>query len=203
MRFVHFGHSCVLVETGDARLLFDPGTFSTGFEALTGLDAILVTHQHVDHLDQDRWPALLDANPGARVYVAGGLDGATTPEPGEVIGIGGTVVTVVDAPHEVIHPTIPLPANVGYLVDHGAFYHPGDSLFVPEQRVDVLGVPTAAPWMKLSEAADFLAAVSPRVAFPIHEKLLARTQLFYGVLAGTAPEGVSFRPLTEGEPVEL
>lgn len=31
MRIVHFGHSCVLVDTGTARLLFDPGSWSTGF----------------------------------------------------------------------------------------------------------------------------------------------------------------------------
>ena len=50
----HFGHSCVLLDTGAARLLIDPGSFSTGFEHVTGLDAVLVTHQHPDHLDTDR-----------------------------------------------------------------------------------------------------------------------------------------------------
>ena len=31
MRLTHFGHACLLVETGSARLLFDPGVLSDGF----------------------------------------------------------------------------------------------------------------------------------------------------------------------------
>ena len=43
MEVTHFGHSCVLLDTGAARLLIDPGNFSTDFEDVTGLDAVLVT----------------------------------------------------------------------------------------------------------------------------------------------------------------
>ena len=49
-------------------MLFDPGNFSHGFEGVTGLDAILITHQHPDHADTERLPALLDANPKAALY---------------------------------------------------------------------------------------------------------------------------------------
>ncbi|RKT51587.1 MBL fold metallo-hydrolase [Saccharothrix australiensis] len=203
MRIVHFGHSCVLVDTGTARLLFDPGAWSTGFEGVTGLDAVLVTHLHPDHLDVDRLPDLLAANPGAAFYSAEERHGATPARPGDVLDVAGARVHVVDAPHGQIHRAVEVPVNVGYLVDHGAFYHPGDSLTVPEQRVDVLGLPTAAPWMKLSETADFLAAVHPRVAVPIHEAVLARTDLYYRLLAATAPEGVELRVLPRGESAEL
>src|SRR3954451_10400988 len=67
MRLQKLGHSCLLVETGDARLLIDPGTFSSGFEQLDGLAAVLVTHQHPDHVDVARLPALLDRNPEAQL----------------------------------------------------------------------------------------------------------------------------------------
>ncbi|MEV8441533.1 MBL fold metallo-hydrolase [Actinosynnema sp. NPDC051121] len=203
MLIAHFGHSCLLVDTGAARLLFDPGAFSSGFEQVDGLDAILITHEHLDHVDLGKLPAVRAANPGARLLAPFDLDGAEVVKPGDVLEVGGSVVTVLDAPHEVIHPAVELPVNVGYLVDHGAFYHPGDSLTVPEQRVDVLGLPTAAPWMKVSDAADFLAAVGPRKAVPIHEAILARTEIFYRVLVGTAPEGVEVVVLPRGEAVEL
>ena len=51
MRITSLGHACLLVETGDQRILIDPGTFSPGFQDLTDLDAIVVTHQHADHVD--------------------------------------------------------------------------------------------------------------------------------------------------------
>ncbi|WP_447004771.1 MBL fold metallo-hydrolase [Saccharothrix isguenensis] len=203
MLIIHFGHSCLLVDTGAARLLFDPGTFSTGFEQVEGLDAILVTHDHHDHVDTEKLPGLRAANPRARLVAPFDLEGAEIVRPGDALDFNGTAVTVVDAPHEVVHPEVELPLNVGYLVDHGAFYHPGDSLTVPDQRIDVLGLPTAAPWMKVSDAADFLAEVAPRKAVPIHEAILAKTEVFYRVLTTTAPEGVDVVVLPRGEAVEL
>ena len=69
MRLTHFGHSCVLVEIGDRRILLDPGTFSAGFEELRGLDAIVVTHQHPDHCDPERFGPLAQANADARLLL--------------------------------------------------------------------------------------------------------------------------------------
>ena len=68
MELTHFGHSCLLADFGVARVLFDPGNFSHGFEGITGLSAILITHQHPDHADPDRLPALVEANPEAALY---------------------------------------------------------------------------------------------------------------------------------------
>ena len=68
MQLTHFGHSCVLADFGHTTVLFDPGNFSHGFEGVTGLSAIVITHQHPDHVDQERLPALIDANPGAALY---------------------------------------------------------------------------------------------------------------------------------------
>lgn len=180
MQIVHFGHSCVLLDTGSARLLFDPGAFSSDFEGVRDLDAILITHQHFDHLDGKRLPALVEANPSAALIVDEDTVAETTKlgltakqvEPGDEVTVAGATVTAVGGRHATIHPDVAMPTNAGYVVDDGAFYHPGDALFVPEQDIDVLGLPMGAPWLKTAEVIDFLRAVRPRRALPIHEALL-------------------------------
>jgi L-ascorbate metabolism protein UlaG (beta-lactamase superfamily) len=202
-----------LLSTESARLLVDPGAFSTDFESLRELDAILITHQHFDHLDPKRLPDLVKANPAAALVVDEdtvpeieklGLTPTSVARPGDAFTFGETGVNVVGGRHATIHEDIPAPANAGYVVDHGAFYHPGDALFVPEQKIDVLGLPMAAPWMKTAEAVDFLRAVGPRVAVPIHEALLSEIgfqaqQNFVTNLAS----GPEFRALPRGEAVEV
>ncbi len=212
LQIIHFGHSCVLVETGSARLLFDPGTFSHGFEDLRDLDALLITHQHFDHLDVDRLPALVQANPQATLVVDPGSAEeeiaklsltATVANVGDTIELNGAVVHAVNGEHAVIHPEFPVPPNIGYIVD--GFYHPGASHFVPDHTIDVLGLPAAAPWMKVGEAAEFLRAVAPRVAVPIHDATLSEigkqgTIAWYQRLA---PSGSEVRALTPLEPTEV
>ena len=211
MQITHFGHSCVLLETGSARLLIDPGTFAAGFEDLRELDGVLITHQHPDHLDFDRVPQLLEDNPHARfitdpesaeIAESKGF-GVTAVQPGDTLSFGTSTVDVVGGKHAVIHPDLPLVDNVGFLVDAGAFYHPGDSFHVPQQRVDVLGLPTAAPWLKLSEAVDFLREVAPRVAVPIHEAVLARPEMHYRMFEKLGPKRTEVAVLDRELPTSL
>jgi L-ascorbate metabolism protein UlaG (beta-lactamase superfamily) len=213
MRFTHFGHACVLVETDTTRVLFDPGTLSDGFEQVTDLAAVLITHQHADHLDIERLPALFAANPAAELIIAEGsaaivaqleLDVVVrVARSGDMFPVGGLAVQVIGGEHAVIHPDLPQIPNVGFLLRDGAFYHPGDSLVVPSQDVDVLGAPAAAPWLKLSEAVDFVRAVTPRVAIPIHEGVLARPGMHVGVMTQLAPATTTVSVLPRAESVRV
>jgi L-ascorbate metabolism protein UlaG (beta-lactamase superfamily) len=213
MRLTKLGHSCLLVEESGARLLLDPGNLSAGFEELEGLTAVLFTHQHADHLDQQRLRGLLDRNPGVRVISdpgsaeplgQAGVEVEVVAD-GQELDVGGVGVRVAGRDHAVIHPDIPVVPNVGYLVG-GRLFHPGDAFTQPGQPVEVLAVPAAAPWLKVSEPIEYLRAVRPRVAVPVHDQVLstAGRSIHYRQLEQLgAKEGTTLRSLDDGVPVEL
>ncbi|BDT84812.1 MBL fold metallo-hydrolase [Nocardia cyriacigeorgica] len=214
MRIAHFGHSCILVELHGRRILFDPGTFAHGFEGLTGLDAIAVTHQHPDHIDPNRIEALIDANPDARLFSdpqtaqqRGGRWEAV--HAGNVIDLDGLRITGGGGRHAVIHPEIPVIDNTVFQLgtpdDPAQLVHPGDSLWVPPTPVGVLALPAVAPWMKISEAVDYLRAVAPRTAVPIHYGIIAAEAqgIYFGRLAEMGPAGTEFRVIEPEDSAEL
>ncbi|KGN38991.1 MBL fold metallo-hydrolase [Knoellia subterranea] len=181
MRVTHLGHSCLLVEIGGERILIDPGTFTPGFEDLRDLSAVVVTHQHPDHLDPGRVPALVRANAGVRVLcdpgsaeVLAGVgveasthNGATT--------LGAVTITPVGEVHALIHEDLPRIPNVGVVLraeGEPNLFHPGDAVDQDPGAVDVVAFPLNAPWQRSRELTGFLRRLNPRTAVPIHDGLL-------------------------------
>jgi len=207
MKLSHLGHACLLVET-DVRLLVDPGTMSD-FAGVTDLAGVLVTHQHPDHVDVPCLAALLAANPGARLIVdpdtattAAGLPVHEVARPGERLTFGRTTVDVHGGVHASVYGAIPGCTNSAYLIDDGAFFHPGDSFAAPPGDVDVLAVAVDGPWLKLAEAVDYVRAVRPRVAVPMHEGETTDPGKYAGMLAAFSPDGV-VRRLEPGQETHL
>ncbi|TCI96320.1 MBL fold metallo-hydrolase [Aeromicrobium sp. IC_218] len=182
MRLTRHGHACLLVETGGAHVLVDPGVFSPDAAfALEGLDAVVVTHQHPDHVDDDRLPGLLALNPDAVLLaepqVQEKLGDAWTPTAhGRSVTVRGATLTGVGELHAVIAAQLPRVGNVGVLVSapgEPTLFHPGDSYAVAPEDVDVLALPLSAPWTKVSETIDFLQRVAPRTYLPVHDATIA------------------------------
>jgi len=181
MQLTKYGHSCVRLEDGGRALLIDPGVFSDADAALAGVSAVLITHEHVDHLDVSALTNATESNDALQVWapapVAAQLGdlGArvTAVDAGESFKAAGFDVRVVGGKHAVIHPDLGTPCdNVGYVIDE-SLYHPGDAFHVPPMRVETLLVPLHAPWSKTAEVIDFVVAVRPQRAFQIHDALLS------------------------------
>ena len=195
MRLTHLGHACLLVELGDERILIDPGTFTAGFEELRDLSAIVVTHQHPDHLDPERFPDLVRANEGARllcdpgsveVLAALGIEGQA--HDGET-SIGEVTLTPVGQTHALIHDDLPRIPNVGVVLraeGEPVLFHPGDAVDQDPGEIDVLAFPLNAPWQRSREMTGFLRRLNPQQAVPIHDGLLnVRGRKLYLQQAGT------------------
>ena len=186
MKLTKHEHACVVLEKDGTSIVIDPGSFSSGAaEIIAGADTILLTHEHMDHVNEAAINGALAARPDLRVYAPAALAGLfaahedqfTAVAAGVELTLGSFAVTVHGSEHAVIHPDIPVIANVGYLID-GSLYHPGDAYYVPEVPVSVLLLPTSGPWMKLGEAADYVRAVRPQQIVQIHEMLLSDIGLF-------------------------
>lgn len=211
MKLTKYGHACLLVEEVGARLLLDPGSFSEGFEGLTELDAILITHNHPDHLAAAAISALLKANPGAKVYAdpdsikplhEASITAAAV-APGAKLNIAGVAVEVFGGAHAPIHRDMPGLTNAAYMIA-GRLLHPGDSHTVPGVPVEILALPTVAPWSKVEETIDYLRAVNPKVFVPIHDAITTAPDMYAQMIAGFNTHlEARLVELTDGQPVEL
>jgi L-ascorbate metabolism protein UlaG (beta-lactamase superfamily) len=183
MKVTHLGHSCLLVEIADRRVLLDPGGFTPGFQELRDLDAILVTHQHPDHVDHARLPGLLAANPSARLIVESmthtiltekGVD-AESLTSGSPFTLGELTIEPVGHHHAIIHADIPRIDNTGVVLraaGEPSLFHPGDAIDAEPGAVDILCVPVNAPWCAMKETVDFVRRIGAPTVVPIHDGLL-------------------------------
>jgi L-ascorbate metabolism protein UlaG (beta-lactamase superfamily) len=213
MRFTKLGHSCIRLEKDGATLVIDPGSFSDASAALDGASAVLVTHEHPDHLDAGAIRAGLSRDPDLTLWANQsicaqfGEFGGRVHEvrQGDALDVAGFSVHVYGVDHALIHPDIPLVINTGFLVE-GELFHPGDSYTVPEEPVRTLLLPISAPWLQAGEMIDYFRAVAPGRGYAIHDAILNDNGL--GLMTrmmsvAAAPSGASVARLEPGTTLEL
>lgn len=211
MQITKYEHSAIVVAKDDSRIVIDPGSFTTPFTRLTGVRAIVITHEHADHWSADHLTRILQDNPDAVIYGPAGVAAAASAFPvlvvsaGETRSAGDFTLRFFGDTHAEIHSSIPVIDNVGVLVD-GTLYYAGDSFHIPEQvTVDTLAVPAGAPWLKISEVIDYVLAIAPRHSFPVHEMTLSaagKAMSNARIAWATEQGGGRFHPLTPGDSLE-
>lgn len=169
-------HATMVVEHDGARLVIDPGKFSTFPDVPTDVAGIMITHEHADHWSPDFVRAIAEANPEAKCFATTNVATHdpdiefTVTLPGEHAQAGPFDLRFYGGRHAEIHASIPLIANVGVLVNHSFFYG-GDALEPPGVPVDMLAVPLSGPWLKMGEMMDYVLAVQPNHTFGVHDLL--------------------------------
>jgi len=210
MRMTKLGHSCVRLERDGQQIVIDPGVWS-GADPVDGANAVLVTHEHADHIDTGKVLAALERDPALELWtnaaVAAQFDGfggrVHAVAEGDAFTAAGFDVRVHGRDHAVIFTEMPVIQNICFAVD-GTVFHPGDSFTVPVgEEVDTLLLPISAPWLKAAEVFDYARTVKPRMSYAIHDEVLNANGI--GLIGGLASRllGESYTRLEPGSAVEV
>lgn len=178
MKITKFGHCCLLIEEGDVRILTDPGNYNET-PNISDVDAILITHEHQDHLHLPALREILANNARAEIITHESVGRVLSTEnikfrpieDTEELAVRGVTITSYGTRHAVIHPDYPCPHNTGFLIG-GRLFYPGDNLYNPGVPVDILALPVAAPWLTIMGATEYAKSIHPRVVFPVHDGML-------------------------------
>ena len=197
--FVWFnGYSGVTIKTPTKTLVIDPA--SVDAEVFKTVDAILVTHEHYDHLDEGivqrihertHCSVLADSTSAKRLkdFVSG--DKLFEMQAGKEVKLGNVSVRAEAYKHPAIAP-------VSYLItyeDGVKVYHTGDSLPHPDMKQvgdrsppDIVfctvGMP--APGASPQSGMEIVRLVKPKAAVPYHAPYVDRKK-FGELVAKEAP----------------
>jgi len=207
------GHCCLLIKTRGVTILTDPGMFSSDQDNIVGIDIVLITHEHADHLHVDSLRQILKNNPKVKVFTNQSVKAILDKEnifssvipAGELIKVLNIEIQSFDGKHAEIFEEIGQVENSGFLLDN-SFFYPGDSYTEPGVPVNVLALPVAGPWCKISDAINYALRINPQNAFPVHDGQLqkGREGANYAVVKKVLDENnIKFSIITDGESVTL
>lgn len=210
MELTKYEHACFTVEKNGKSIIVDPGAYTNDLTIADNVVAVIITHEHGDHFDEAQLADIIAKNPQAIIMgpqeVTVKLSGfeTRTVHGGDSFALEGFDLDFYGDAHAVIHPDRPIAQNVGVLIED-RLYYPGDSLTMPEKSVDTLALPVAAPWLKVSEAIDFMKSVGARFTFPTHDAILSTIgKQLTDTLIGSFAEAASteYRRI-DGETIEI
>ena len=211
MKVTKMGHCCLLIETGGLKILTDPGNYTTSQNELKNVDVVLITHEHADHFHMESLKTVLKNNPQAQVITNKGVGirleaevmKYTLVEHGQEVKIKNILIQGLGEKHQQMYKEWGQVDNTGYFIASKLFY-PGDALFNPNKEVEILALPVAGPWMKLSEAIDYALEIKPKVCFPVHDGGLKAPGVAHRLPNTILPEkGINFVVIEEGKSLEF
>jgi L-ascorbate metabolism protein UlaG (beta-lactamase superfamily) len=168
----------VFIEKEGKKLVIDPGAFTELPQDISNVVAVVYTHSHGDHVDSGNLDILVKANNELTVYAEAetmselaGIDCTKVIiDKTQVLEVGGFTIGLDYIDHAIIWKTSPC-KNLAVQVDD-FYYYPGDTFHINEVPVHIAGVPVSAPWLKLTEAIQFVHDVKAQKVIPTHNGLM-------------------------------
>lgn len=213
MKITKIGHCCLLIETKYKRILTDPGAFTDKQNNISGIDIVLITHEHADHLHTDSVKKIIINNPQVEIFtnsaVGKKLDEAhiayTVLEGNDSKSIDGLSIEAFDHKHEEIFEEIGQVQNTGYLIA-GELFYPGDAFCDPMKEISVLALPVAGPWCKIGDSIRYALKLKPKFAFPVHDGMIQsdKVAIFHKMPeAVLSQNGIEFVAMRDDESKEF
>lgn len=213
MRLTKLEHAALVLEDDGKKLFIDPGSFTAPITDAVNTVAIVITHEHADHWTPEQVNRILEISPDAVIYGPEGVANAapdfsiTVVHAGDSVEAGPFTLRFFGGRHAVIHSSIPVVDNLGVIVNEALVY-PGDSFSAPDQlsEIEVLAVPSSAPWLKASEFIDYVLGLKPKHTFSTHEmvsSVIGRQMADARIQWATEQGGGRFLPLQPGDTYEI
>lgn len=184
MKIKKIGHCCLLIQTEEITILTDPGAFSVDQNSIKGIDLVLITHEHADHMHVGSLREIISNNPNVKIFTNSNVGKILEQENiayevlegREIKIINNFLIEAFDSKHEEIFEEVGQVKNTGYFMGNKLFY-PGDSYCNPMKEVHVLALPVAGLWCKLSDAIRYALEINPEKAFPVHDGMLQKDKI--------------------------
>ena len=211
MKVTKLEHATLVFELEGKKLILDPGFYTRPMDDYRDVVAVVITHNHDDHVHEDQIGRILSNNPDAVILgtqeVADRLKnfGARKVLHGDFHQLGPFTAEFFGDLHIEIHRSMPIIQNCGVLIND-TLYYPGDSYTQPDRTVKYLACPSSAPWLKIGDVMDFLESVKAEHVFPTHNIHLSEQghQLNNSRIKQIAEQsGGTFTYLLPGESFEL
>jgi L-ascorbate metabolism protein UlaG (beta-lactamase superfamily) len=182
LKITFIGHGSLMFNFGGKIIHVDPFSQLADYASLPKADIILITHEHMDHLDMK---ALSSIRTEKSIVVltetcAKQVKGGIVMKNSDVKTIGGLKIEAVPA-YNVVNkmpngqPFHPKGVGNGYIVSFGdkRAYVAGDTENIPEMKefknIDIAFLPMNLPYTMAPEmVADGAKAFKPRILYPYH-----------------------------------
>ena len=154
MKIKKLGHCCLVLEIapknsfGQAgiKIMTDPGSYSTAQDSVTGVDLILITHEHPDHLHIESLKKVLENNPTAKIITNSSVGKILEQEKIEFQIVSDGEQTIFQeisikgfgTRHAEIFEEMGQVENTGYLLND--FFYPGDAFTDPQTPIEILAL---------------------------------------------------------------